>query len=296
MKVLVAGWFSFPAMGATAGDILARTVVCEWLEAAGRAYDIAVAPPFGGGVDWAAVDPHGYSDVVFVCGPFGNGWPIPDFLARFAGRRLTGVNLSMLDPLETWNPFDALFERDSSSCARPDLSLLAPEAQVPVVGLVLVHSQKEYRHGVHDTARAAIDRLVASRPMAIVRIDTRLDANDTGLRTPDEVASLIARMDVVVTTRLHGLVLALKAGVPAVAIDPIAGGAKLCRQAEALGWPMCFRADSADDLVLHDAFSYCLTAEARSHAQACVARARGELLEVRDRFLAAMGSPARASS
>ena len=49
------------------------------------------------------------------------------------------------------------------------------------------------------------------------------------LRTAEEVESLIARMDVVLTTRLHGLVLALKHGVPVVAIDPIAGGAKLRR-------------------------------------------------------------------
>ena len=58
--------------------------------------------------------------------------------------------------------------------------------------------------------------------MAVVAIDTRLDANRTGLRTPAQVESLIARTDVVVTTRLHGLVLALKNGVPAVAIDTVA--------------------------------------------------------------------------
>ena len=43
------------------------------------------------------------------------------------------------------------------------------------------------------------DRLTASRPMAAVRIDTRLDVNATGLRAAAEVESLIARMDVVVT-------------------------------------------------------------------------------------------------
>ena len=33
MKTLVAGWFSFEQMGASAGDLLARDLVCEWLEA-----------------------------------------------------------------------------------------------------------------------------------------------------------------------------------------------------------------------------------------------------------------------
>jgi hypothetical protein len=290
MKVLVAGWFSFPAMGATAGDLLVRDVVCGWLEEAGRPYDVAVAPPFVAGVDWAAVDPREYSDVVFVCGPFGNGWPITEFLDRFAGRRLIGINLSMLETLETWNPFDLLLERDGSSCARPDVSLLARKTDVPVVGVVLVHAQPEYSEGRHDKARAAIDRLVASRPMATVHIDTRLDANITGLRSPGEVESLIARMDVVVTTRLHGLVLALKNGVPAVAIDPIARGAKLSRQAAALGWPWCFEAD-VDDVRLREAFAHCLTRAARRKTRVCTERARSELSDVWGRFLSAMTSP-----
>lgn len=51
------------------------------------------------------------------------------------------------------------------------------------------------------------------------------------------------RMDAVVTTRLHGMVFALK-NVPALAVDPIRGGAKILRQAEAIGWPVVFVADS----------------------------------------------------
>ena len=81
MKTLVAGWFSFELMGATAGDLMTRDLACEWLTRAGRPYDIAVAPPFTGGVDWREVDPAGYSDVVFVCGPLGNGPPVDAFLA-----------------------------------------------------------------------------------------------------------------------------------------------------------------------------------------------------------------------
>jgi hypothetical protein len=70
MKILVAGWFSFEKCNATAGDLMARDLVCEWIENAGHAYDIALAPPFVGGVDWRSVEPKTYSHVVFVCGPF----------------------------------------------------------------------------------------------------------------------------------------------------------------------------------------------------------------------------------
>ena len=90
MKTLVAGWFSFSGMGATAGDLMARDVVCDWLDEADVAYDVALDPPFtsgpGGaaGVDWRAADPRHYARVVFVCGPFGNGPPAAEFLAHFA--------------------------------------------------------------------------------------------------------------------------------------------------------------------------------------------------------------------
>ena len=61
-------------MGATAGDLLARDVVCRWLRESGVPHDVALAPPFRGGVDWRAVDPRAYRHVVFVCGPFGDGY------------------------------------------------------------------------------------------------------------------------------------------------------------------------------------------------------------------------------
>jgi len=291
VKVLVAGWFSFADMGATAGDLLALQVVCGWLDEAERSYDIATVPPFQPGVNWKAVEPSEYSDVVFVCGPMGNGWPIPEFLAQFPGARLIGVDLSMLEPLAVWNPFDLLLERDSSESSMPDIALLSDVPSVPVVGVVLVHVQKEYRSGAHDAAQASIRRLLSSRSMAAVEIDTRLDVNAVGLRTPAEVESLIAKMDVVVTTRLHGLVLSLKHGVPAVAIDPIPGGAKLQRQARTLGWPHCFTADVVSDIELHAAFEDCLRQDMRIAARHCAERARARLGSVRQRFVESVSRP-----
>jgi len=293
VRVLVAGWFSFEGMGATAGDLLARDVVCRWLREGGMPYDVALAPPFDGGVDWRAVDPGEYRLVVFVCGPFGDGWPLTDFLPRFAGSRLVGLDLSMLQPLDEWNPFDLLLERDSSRGSRPDLALLSEAPLVPVAGLVRVHPQTEYGgRSAHEEADAVVDDLLAGAGLAVIPIDTRLDANATGLRTPAEVESAIARVDVVVTTRLHGLVLALKNGVPAVAIDPIRGGAKVCRQAEALGWPYAFAVDAASPDTLREALAACLRPEAAVRASAVAARAREALASVREAFLAEMARPA----
>jgi hypothetical protein len=288
VKTLVAGWFSFEGMGATAGDLMVRDLVCEWLESAGRTYDVALAAPFSGGVDWRAIDPAAYSHVVFACGPFGNGEPVTAFLERFTGARLIGVNLTMLQPLGEWNPFDLLLERDSSAIARPDLAFLGSAPRVPTAGIVRMHEQPEYgARDLHERANEAVTRLIASHEMAAVTIDTRLDeVNAAGLRTPGEIESLIAKMDVVVTARLHGLVLALKNGVPAVAIDSVAGGAKISRQAQVLGWPVVLTADHMTDDALDKAFEYCLSEEARSLAADVRDRVRSFLDSVRREFVA----------
>ncbi|MEO5579028.1 MAG: polysaccharide pyruvyl transferase family protein [Gemmatimonadaceae bacterium] len=293
VRTLVAGWFSFEGMGATAGDLMVRDLVCEWLESAGRPYDVALAYPFTGGKDWRAVDSGAYSHVIFACGPFGNGEPVTEFLARFADATLVGVNLTMLQQLDEWNPFDLLLERDSSAAARPDLAFLSRTNCAPVVGIVRMHEQPEYgARDLHIRANDAMNRLIAGREMAAVTIDTRLDeVNAAGLRTPGEIESLIARMDVVVTARLHGLVLALKNGVPAVAIDSVGGGAKIIRQARALGWPVVLTADTMTDVSLRQAFERCLSPEVKSLAADVRDRARTVLGPVRKEFLAFFETP-----
>ena len=286
MKALVAGWFSFEQMGATAGDLISRDVVLDWLVRAGRAYDVALAAPFAGGVNWREVDPADYSELVFVCGPFGNGPPVSELLRRFSGARLVGVNLSLLQPLDEWDPFDLLLERDSSRGSNPDLVFLGRPASTPVVGLVLIHEQPEYgTRDAHVAANAALERLLATRDVAAVRIDTRLDeANQGGLRTAAQIETLIGRMDVVLTTRLHGLVLALKSGVPVVAVDPVRGGAKVSRQAATLGWPHVLAAETLSDAALAHALEECLSPPARTLAADCARGAREALRDFEPQF------------
>ena len=156
---MVAGWFSFPSMGASAGDLLCRDLVVSWLTRDGVDVDLCAAAPFQippndgvrGTVEWATANPGDYRAVVFVCGPFGNGWPVTEFLERFKGIRLVGVNLTMLQDIAEWNPFDVLLERDSSRATNPDLVFLSPRASTSVAGLILVHPQTEYGdRGRHD--------------------------------------------------------------------------------------------------------------------------------------------------
>jgi hypothetical protein len=289
MRVIVAGWFSFEHMGATAGDLAVRDLVAGWLSSAQIAHDVAVAPPFAGGVAWDQVDPADYTHAVFVCGPFGNGPPVDAMLERFKHCRWFGLDLSMLQKLEDFNPFEALWERDSDRATRPDLAFIAPHKPVPVVGVVRVHPQKEYgKRGLHEQANQKIEHLLSRHDCVRWEIDTRLDENLTNLRTAEEVESAIARVDCVVTTRLHGTVLALKHGVPALAIDPIAGGAKITLQTKTLGWPHCYLTEEADDARLDQAFNACLSEDGKTRARACSQKAAEMLSAIQSELIDAM--------
>jgi polysaccharide pyruvyl transferase WcaK-like protein len=129
--------------------------------------------------------------------------------------------------------------------------------------------------------------------MAAVPVDTRLDENRTGLRTPEEVVSLIGRMDAVITTRLHGMVLALKQGVPALALDPIEGGAKISRQAESIGWPACLRPEAFTREAVNEQWAFCLSEEARKMARSARDRAIEQVELVHRQFAAAIRNQAR---
>ena len=292
MKTLVAGWFSFIEMGASAGDLLTRDLVCQWLGENTNPYDVALVPPFKGGIDWHSVNPSDYKRVIFVCGPFGNGPPVDEMLIRFSHCDWIGINLSMLQSLDEWNPFKLLLERDSSRTIRPDLAFLASAPPVMVVGKMLIDSQPEYGdRDHHERVEQAIDKFLDSRDVAVLTIDTRLDQNASQSKSSAQVEALISCVNVVITTRLHGLVLSLKNGIPAVAIDSVQHGAKLTRQAEAIGWRTILSVDDLSQERLEQAFEYCISEQARSEAKECSSRARISLMEVWIEFRKYLNTP-----
>jgi hypothetical protein len=221
----------------TAGDLLARDTVVAWMHAAGLPFDVAVSESFRRPPEVAleAADPARYDDLVFVCGPVG-GDAVTRLFDRFAACRRVAIGVSVVDATTRLEPLTVI-PRDCDTRTDPDLSLWAPVAERPVVGVIRAHAQPEYGHRQrHDDADAAIDRLLARSDVAPVSLDTRLDPEGPEhCGTADQLMSALGRVDAVITTRLHGLVLALKAGVPVLAIDPILGGAKVTGQAHAPG-------------------------------------------------------------
>lgn len=290
LRALLTGHFS------TVGDIESLELVRSWIEDIGIPYDVApffqsVREKMPDAVDLTMIDPAAYSHLIMVCGPV---WEeqlksIAFDLNRFRHCLTIGVNLGMVTPVQTWNPFDVLLERESDRLTRPDLTLLAETSPVPVAGRCMVRKQSAY-HGRehHEEARRLFDNLTLTRNFAVMDIDTRWYRDHNGLRTPAHVLSAIQRMDVLLTNRLHGMIYALKAGVPVIAIDAIAGGGKVSDQANAVGWPQCIPIEKATMARLEAALDWCLTPQARSIARACRERALPELRNVKQQFIDAL--------
>lgn len=283
INILIAGWFSFENGHATAGDILSKDLICNWLDSASVKYSVALDPPFQNGLNWRYVNPAEYSHVIFVCGPFDKGKLEYDFFSKFSPHcRLIGLNLSMLIPISEWNPFDLLIERNSSRAVNPDLVFLAPSNKLPVVGICLV---EDYQDSMVPYVNKLIKDFLTNFSAAIIYIDTRLDSNSTALRSPAEIESLISRVDVLITTRLHGMVLALKHGIPVVAIDPEKGGSKIRMQCELLNWKAVINADQLTFSELEKCVRYCLTKNAHNDALICSEFARKNISDIHHKLI-----------
>lgn len=299
MRVLLTGWPSFVHGEATAGDVLSMDAVAGTLAGAGVAYDVAWSPVFRpGGLALEDAAPEGYTHVVFACGP-AHGEQVRYLHRRYARCRRIAVGVSVIDPADpAVTGFHVVSARDGDSGApRKDLSAAAWSRTLPVVGVVLAPGQGEY--GTRRRHADATDRLTAwldQQDCARLPLDTRLDPREwRRCATADEFTSLLGRVDAVLTMRLHGLVLALRHGVPALAVDPVAGGAKVSAQAAAWDWPAVVAARDAcgsdSGSRLQSWFDWCLSGAGRSAAQRCRAGLETEAAPLLRSVLDALGTP-----
>lgn len=288
-RTLVCGWFSVDGGEATAGDLFAMEIARDVAAEIGPV-DVAMNRGFPEGIDWREADPAAYDRLVFVCGPL-HGERIAAMLDRFRDVAKIAVNVSVVDPALA-DRFDVVLARDEGDRGEPDLTFARRPDLVPVIGIVRAHPQPEYPGARHEEVHATLRLALASRRCATVDFDTRVhpaaDPFDAHARSPSEVSALAARVDAVVATRLHGMVLSLAQGTPVVAVDPIEGGAKVLRQAEALGWPCVFTPETAHPEQLSQALTWCLTGEARTEARACLSRATNRLEDLCDLLGAAI--------
>jgi hypothetical protein len=241
-RVLIVGWPSFLHGEATAGDVLAMEAARAALSDAGFRCDLAWSPVFRpSGQTLEDSPPQDYTHLVFTCGPV-HGWQVEQLHERYRGCYRVAVGVSVIDPADpAVTGFHQVLPRDAPGTAgRLDLAATVPVPAVPVAAVILAGAQPEYAaRGRHVPLAGELRAWLATLDCARLTVDTRLAHADWhSPATAAQVEAVIARADVVVTTRLHGLVLALKQGVPALAVDPVAGGAKVAAQAAAWGWPV----------------------------------------------------------
>ncbi|MEU1079264.1 polysaccharide pyruvyl transferase family protein [Streptomyces sp. NPDC005908] len=292
-RVLLTGWFSFRDGEATAGDVLALRRVEDVLRGTGMAYDVVWSPGFRpDALHFDGVRPHDYSHLVFVCGPL-HGPQIEELHRRFAHCVRIAVGTSVIDPDgPAVTGFDRVLARDApGSEPTEDLAARAPSVPPrPVVGVILTHGQQEYgpqrRHG---QVAEQVTRWLAGKDCARLELETRLDTRDWHLSaTPAQVQSVLSRLDLVVTDRLHGLVLSLRVGTPVLAVDPVAGGAKLTAQARACGWPALLAAEQTDGRRLERWWDWCLTSGRVAARQARETFREGRVPDGADRLVEAL--------
>jgi len=270
-RALVVGWPSFVDGIASAGDVLGMEAAREELTQAGLPCDMALSPVFRPeALRLEDAAPARYTHLVFACGPL-HGQQVTSLHERYAHCRRVAVGVSVIDADDPAAAgFHAILARDRDD-AEPqgDLALHPRHAPLPVAGVILADTQPEYgARSQGDQAGSDLIRWLQGCGCALVPLDTRLDREDWRLAyRPAELEAVIRRLDLVVTTRLHGLVLALKNGVPAIAVDPVAGGAKVTAQAQAWGWPATMTMEDLSQEVLGHWRDWCLSPTGKASAR-----------------------------
>jgi hypothetical protein len=251
--VMLAGWFSFCDGSPTTGDEMCLAVVERWLRDADVPYVVVRA---AGEQTWQELSRQSFRAQLWVCGPVTRRFDFQmDFIRRFSVAPWILVNTSLPDANIGPNGWKIELTRDSDNWARPDLSVLYPPPTTTGGGAALILRGHQFEYGEErclcEVVEACIHRALDADGIASFDVTTVVGGDFASHLTLLERALLTA--DVVITTRLHGMVHAMRAGRPVVAIDQIRGGGKLRAQAAALRIPSPLAADSLDERGLRQA-------------------------------------------
>lgn len=276
MKILVAWYGSFDRNG-TLGDYLAVKALTGFLDSEGFQFECASSRFHEGlrgkTVRLENVDPGKYDTLVFCCGPvMKSNRKLVALVDAFSHAYKIGVGISLFpeDHFNHYNPFDYALSRESTENDQEDIAIIAPESVCPeitgkralTVGLVLRSKQGEYgaENCKSDEANELLRNLArdltgrnasllarifnpGSRTGRIVEIDNHLGSCRGA---PEEIECRYRQCDLVLTTRFHGAITALRNGIPFVAVDQIRGGAKVKKLLSRTGYPHVWEIDHAD--------------------------------------------------
>ena len=291
-RALLTGFFS------TFGDIEVLNVVKNWLDEIEINYDVAaysqeVNKSISRSVNIRDANPSDYTHLIIICGPFWKNFYLDNRLdfSGFSHCNIIGVNLTLVESKDVFNPFNSIFIRDFNGVSVPDLSLFRETTVKPVIGVCLIAQQPEYgSRQNHEFIQSMISETLKTANYGVVKIDTKwpFERNEVFCTSPDAFDSVCKRVDLLVTNRLHGMVLGLKAGVPVIAIDPVIGGDKVIAQGKALDWPLTFAGEEMNAEILRQKIDLCLSEDYRTLVTDKINLAKKKIDHIKSEFIASV--------
>lgn len=306
-KLLITWYGSFAGHG-TIGDLRALESVVTHV--VGRGHDVTHATagnidvPGATRISLDEAEPNDYDGVGFVCGPILNFHPQTNALfQRFQARRLAGIGVSILPADHKYfsNPFSDVIAREGGPTNYGDVAIVAPTSVFPaipknqfVIGLALRGIQADYGEGTclwqqtESVAFALASTVLRQRRGHTLTIDNHLTRSG---KTPDEIEQQYAACDLIITSRFHGAITAMRYGVPFIALDQIRGGAKVYSLLNDLGCRHVYRVDLLEQVDLRPEMLSLTHENARAdvirYRQHAVEAAMRTLLQV-DRWVASL--------
>jgi len=243
-RILVAWWGTSKHGSPTIGDHMAVSNLALALLQNGAEVDVASYHHVECGaaniVDWMRINPRAYRCVAFVCGPLSNEFYFRLFFFRFRHARKVAVGVSVIDPkLPGTRLFDEIIARDGMPQESFDLSLAGAPQQIMHrqrrhIAVCLRGHQSEYGDANCYSTRldSMIYKVASGFADHIEHISTVVGKHNTVQRIHESFADA----KLVITTRLHGALLALYHRTPFVAIDQIKGGRKVASVLRRVPW------------------------------------------------------------
>jgi hypothetical protein len=234
MSILVSWWGSFEDGGETIGDLWAACAVAKRLAASNCNFAIAGKTQYAefplAVSAWQNAVPEEVGTLMFVCGPVSaESIEFRAMIRHFSRSQKIAVGVSILPQSSSfhWNPFDIVLARDGCGPSYGDLAPayateLGQNSHLPsdkrCIGLCFRGQQGEYGIGssLHEKAHDLAHSLAAKTLIPVQILDTRLH-NDQ-----DRSSGIVSQFDgckFVISTRLHGVLLSICRGIPALGID-----------------------------------------------------------------------------
>ncbi|WFP62233.1 capsular polysaccharide synthesis protein [Mesorhizobium sp. WSM4904] len=259
-------WYGSLKDNGTVGDLYALQSVAARLKALGVNFrHLTASSEFEISGERVAPDTVVHSDyatLVFVCGPVIKHHPIVEtVIRRFPSAKKIGISVSLFpaNHVSYTQPFDVVLAREGGPRRFEDVAILAPSLVTQkrarasneplVVGLVLRGEQSEYGpdSSLHDRTSALVSHVLSTLgtkyQVKTVEIEHHLTRSG---QTPLEMERLYSSCDLVLTSRFHGAILAMRNEIPFIAVDQIRRGGKLTSLLSTSGWPFVYRAEHID--------------------------------------------------